>query len=134
VVVLVLVQRLLETNEVCRDQFGTLMNELKKGMLRVGSWLSPNDGSGLVANWFAIAANALAVAFHDTLLQVRRQFLQILGIRYQGFSLGPIKVVVPNTQERHNNWHVLLKRRVFEMRIHLLRTLQELLKIVGANP
>ncbi len=42
------VQGLAETNEVTRDQLGPLVDELIKGMLAIGSGLSPDDGPGLV--------------------------------------------------------------------------------------
>ena len=76
----VAIERLLEANEVCRDQFGTLVYELKESVLGVGPRLALNDGACLVRNGLAVAAHALAIAFHDALLQVGHQFLKVLVV------------------------------------------------------
>jgi len=75
VVVRISVQGLFKSNEIRGNQFGALVDQLEKGMLRVGARFAPNDGARLIIDWLTIATHAFSVAFHDALLQVRSQFL-----------------------------------------------------------
>ena len=90
------VQGFFKSNEIRGNQFGTLVNQLEKGVLRVGARFSPDNGARLVIDWLTIAAHAFSVALHDALLQVRSQFLQVLRVGNQCLAFGPVKVVVPN--------------------------------------
>jgi hypothetical protein len=83
-------------NHVPWDELGTLVNELVKGMLTVGTALSPDDGlkrqstsrymgmithSSLVVDSGSILGNALSVGLHVSLLEVIGKLLHVLVVR-----------------------------------------------------
>ena len=41
-----------------------------------------------------------------------------------------VKVVIPNSNQRHQDWQVLLQRRLPEMLVHRMRSLEQLLKVI----
>ena len=47
--------------------------------------------------------------------------------------LSSVEVVVPNAEERQDDWQVLLERRLFEMVVHHMCTGQELLEVVESD-
>ena len=67
------VQSMAEPDEVTRDQFGPLVDELVEGMLTVGSRLPPDNGSGLIVHPPAFQVDVLPVALHVELLEVGGQ-------------------------------------------------------------
>src|SRR5207253_9567766 len=64
------VQRLAERNEVARDQPGSLMDQLIKGVLTVGAGLAPIDRAGFAGDGLAIERHMLSVALHGQLLEI----------------------------------------------------------------
>ena len=110
--------------EVTRDKLGALMDELVEGVLTVGSGLAPDDRSGGVIHPFIVLGDALAVAFHVHLLEVSREVGQILVVGQDSVALSAEEVVVPDTQQAHDNRDVLLEGDVPEMLVDLVGTTQ----------
>ncbi len=76
-----IVLRLAGSNEIARDQLGTLVNQLVKGVLSVGSWFSPNDGTRLHFNALSSFGDVFSVGLHVTLLEVSSESMHVLVIR-----------------------------------------------------
>lgn len=66
-------------NKIARDQTGALMDQLIEGVLTVGSWFAPNDGTSVVVHSTPVASNVFAVAFHVALLKIRSESVHILN-------------------------------------------------------
>src|ERR1700678_2773203 len=96
-----LAKRLAESDQVARNKFRALMNELVKRVLPVGSRLTPDDRPGLVGHGLAVEIYVLAVALHLQLLQVSRKALEIVRVRHDAKSLRPEKIVVPDGEQAH---------------------------------
>src|SRR5262245_37515809 len=97
------VERLTKSDEITWDESSSLVDQLVKGMLPVGSRLAPIDGTGIVVDFFTIESHMLAVAFHGQLLQISRKALEILLIGQHRHGLCAEEVVVPNGQEPHQH-------------------------------
>src|SRR5687768_5628345 len=102
-------------DEICRDQFGPLMDQLIERVLSIGSRLAPNNWSGGIINERSVARHTLAIALHVSLLEVGRQTVQVLIVRQDGMSLSPEKIVVPNPQQTEDHRQIFLQRRRAEM-------------------
>lgn len=72
---------LARSNEIARDQLCTLMNQLIKRMLPIGSWFSPNDWASLDLDTLATFRDVFSVGFHVTLLEVGSESMHVLIIR-----------------------------------------------------
>ena len=81
------------------------MNQLKKGVLGIGAWLSPNQISSLIVNRIAFAVNTFPIALHNALLQVGRQTVEVLGVGDNRFTFCSVKVIVPQGEQcqHHRN-------------------------------
>mmetsp|Transcript_12077 Transcript_12077/g.18549 ORF Transcript_12077/g.18549 Transcript_12077/m.18549 type:complete len:207 (-) Transcript_12077:1025-1645(-) len=66
--------------EVTGDELCSLVDQLVKGMLPIGSRLTPNDGSCLDIHLLPIPTNVLSIRFHITLLKVCRKTMHVLVI------------------------------------------------------
>src|SRR5215831_9099083 len=86
----------------------SLVNQLVEGMLAIGAGLSPDDRAGAIGNRLAFTVNALAIAFHITLLKIGGKAMHVLIIRQNGFSLGTKKIGVPQTYQCHDNGNILV--------------------------
>src|SRR5438874_4178839 len=102
-------QRLAERDEIARNQSRALMDQLIKGVLSVGSRFTPEDGTRVVGDGFSIECHILAVALHGQLLEVGGEALEILFVREHRDGLRFEEVGVPNNQQRHEHWEILLK-------------------------
>src|SRR5271165_6653815 len=118
------IERLRKSDEVARDEPGSLMNQLVERVLTVGSRFAPVDGTGLVAHSLPVERDMLAIAFHRQLLKIGWKPFQILLIRQDSDGLRTKKVVVPESQETHEYWQVLFKGSGAEVLVHLMKTTQ----------
>ena len=59
------------------------MDELVEGVLSVGAWFSPDDGSSGVVHALTTARDVLAVALHVTLLEVGCKAVHVLQVKSQ---------------------------------------------------
>src|SRR5207244_2347259 len=92
-----------ETDEVARNNFRALMDELIERMLAVGAGLAPINRPGLIVDWRALERDVLAIRFHRELLQIGGKALQVLLVRQHRDGLRAEKVVVPDSEQAHQN-------------------------------
>mmetsp|Transcript_49054 Transcript_49054/g.59384 ORF Transcript_49054/g.59384 Transcript_49054/m.59384 type:complete len:208 (+) Transcript_49054:480-1103(+) len=121
------------SQKVTRDHFGTLMNELIKGVLPVGSRFTPDDRSRLASNFGAVLGNIFSIRLHISLLEVSRETVHVLIIRKYRNCLGIVKVVVPSANKSESHWQVFLRRSIKEMLIHGVRASVHLHPIFKAD-
>src|SRR5215475_2491254 len=127
------IERLTESDEITWDQPRSLVDQLVKRMLTVGSRLPPIDGTGIVIDPLTIDSHMFAVAFHGQLLQISRKALEILLIGQHRHGLRTEEVVVPDGQEAHEHWQIALKGSGAEMLIHLMKTIQHGAEVIRAD-
>mmetsp|Transcript_16392 Transcript_16392/g.37595 ORF Transcript_16392/g.37595 Transcript_16392/m.37595 type:complete len:276 (+) Transcript_16392:412-1239(+) len=104
--------------EIARDEFGSLVDQLVEGVLSVGSGFSPNNRSGLAVNLFSVLGDVLSVGFHVTLLEVGRESVHVLVVRQNGTGFAVVKVVVPDSEHTKCEGNVLLWWAVHEVVVH----------------
>src|SRR5690606_33778176 len=109
------------------------MNQLVERMLPICPRLTPDYRPCLIVYALPIAVDILSIAFHIALLEVCRKAMQVLIIRQYCMTFCLEKVVVPDTQQAHDNRNVFFKRTAFEMFISLMRPLKQSLKIIISN-
>ncbi|KAL2273297.1 hypothetical protein FJTKL_04809 [Diaporthe vaccinii] len=146
------VVRLGSQDEVGGNQLGALVDELEERVLGVGAGLAEEDGTGRVLGRSAVRGGGLAVGLHGELLEVGGEAVEILvetvtkavskesgqglgglNLRSDQVCLGVVKVAVPDTQETTDGRDVVLESCRAEVLVHLVRTSQELLKVVVAD-
>src|SRR5215813_1065644 len=127
------IERFGESDEVARNELGSLMNQLVERVLPVRSRLAPINRTGLIGDLGTVDPYVLAVTLHRQLLQVSRESLQVLFVRQDSDSLGPKEVVVPNGQKSHQHRQIAFKRRRSEMLIHLVKAGEHVAEIIRAN-
>ena len=66
--------------KIYRAQPGTLVQQLVEGMLSHGPGTAPQHGSSLVAWRLSSGTDAFAITFHGELLQVVREFSQVIAV------------------------------------------------------
>src|SRR3984885_10158952 len=93
------IERLVESDEVAWDQTRSLMDQLVKRVLPIGSRLTPIDRSGIRDHACSIERHMLAVALHRQLLQIGWEPLEVLFIRQNSYRLCVEEVGVPNRQQ-----------------------------------
>jgi hypothetical protein len=74
-----------------------------------------------------------AITLHCELLEISREPLQVLLIRKDGYGRCTKEVVVPNSQEPHENRQVALKGRCAEVVVHLVEAVQHRAKVIRAD-
>src|SRR5262249_17905631 len=127
------IERLTESDEITRNKPRSLVDQLVKRMLTVGSRLAPIDGTCIVVDFFTTESYMLAVAFHGQLLQISRKALEILLIGKNRHGLCAEEVVVPKRQESHQHRQVALKRSGAEMFVHLMEAIQNGAEVIRAD-
>src|SRR4029453_5468994 len=110
------------------------MDQLVKRMLAVGSWLAPVNRTGIAGGFASIKCDMFAITLHCELLEISREPLQVLLIRKDGYGRCAKEVVVPNSQEPHENRQVALKGRCAEVVVHLVEAVQHGAKVIRADP
>src|SRR6266487_394936 len=123
----------IEANEVTRNEFGALMDELVECVLSICAGLSPDDGSGLVVHLPALEIYMLSVALHIKLLKVGAETPKIMVIGQDRYSLSPKEIVVPDTNQSEEHRQVAFKRSSAEVLIHLMEAGQHFAKVFRAN-
>src|SRR2546422_11777030 len=119
--------------KIARDEFGSLVDELVKGVLPVCSRFAPDDGTRREIHAPAVALNALAVALHVALLEVGGKPMQILIVRKNRVCLRAEEVVIPDAQQGEDDRQILLRFGGAEMLVDLLCTGEEFFKVLLAN-
>jgi len=121
------------SDEITGDKFCSLMNQLIEGMLTVGAWFSPDDGTCLVGDRFATAINALAIAFHVSLLEVCWEAMEILVVGENGMGFCTKEVVVPDTEQGKDDGYIFSEGGFTEMLIHSVSPLKEFAEVFKTN-
>ena len=127
------VERLSERNKITRNEPSTLMDQLIKGMLAIGSRLAPIDRAGLSLNGRPIERYVFAVALHCQLLEIGRETLQVLIVGQHRHRLGAEEVVIPDAQKAHQRRQVAAKRRGPEMLVDRVETRQHVAEMLCAD-
>ena len=120
-------------NKIAGDQLGALVDELVESVLPVGARLAPDDGAGLVAHLFPVAAHVFAVALHVALLEIGGEAVQVLVVRQDRLRLGAEEVVVPDADQGQQDGNVAVERRIPEVDVHHIEALQQLPEVVEAD-
>src|ERR1039458_3544305 len=95
------IERPAETDEVARDQFRPLVDELVERMLAVGAGLAPVNRSRLIIDGRAFERDVLAVGFHRQLLEIGGKALEVLLVRQYRDGLRTEEIVVPDSEQAH---------------------------------
>src|SRR5262249_27837092 len=74
------IERVVERDEVTGNESRALMDQLIKGMLTVGSRLTPINRAGVVCDRGSIERHVLPIALHNQLLQIGGKSLQVLFV------------------------------------------------------
>src|SRR5271157_2124575 len=119
------IERLDERDEVARDKPGSLVYQLIKRVLSVGSRLAPIDGPGRVVNLGPLKRHVFAVALHRQLLQVGGKSLEVLLVRQDRNGFRAEEVIVPHCEETHQHRKVALEGRGAEMLIHFVKAAEQ---------
>src|SRR5690349_14677882 len=93
------IERLVEADEIARDQLRALMDQLVISVLAVRARRAPNNRSRLIAHTVAIQIDALAVALHVELFKVGGQTTEIMIVRQNRDRLSAEKIVVPDANQ-----------------------------------
>src|SRR5262245_11816381 len=126
-------ERFGESDEVAGDQSRALVNQLIERVLTVCPGLSPVDGSRLAVHLGSSQRDMLAIAFHRQLLQISGEPLEVLLVRQDCNSLCAEKVVVPDRDQTHQHWQIVIEGSRTKMFIHLAEAAQHLAKPVRAD-
>src|SRR5215831_6122135 len=100
------------------------MDQLIKRMLAIGYRLAPVDEAGITRDFASIKCDVFAVALHGQLLEVGWESLQVLLVGKDCYSGCTEEVVIPNSQQPHENGQVALERSRTEMLVHLMKAFQ----------
>src|SRR5271155_5345476 len=109
------IQRAAKSDEVARNQFRPLVDELVERMLPVGARLATVNRSGLVVYQRAFERDVLAVRFHRELLQVGGKALDVLLVWQLRNGLRAEKIFVPDPEQAHQHRQIALERRRAKM-------------------
>src|SRR5208282_5346728 len=101
------IERLRKSDEVARNQSRSLVNQLVKRVLAVGSGFSPINWTRVVLDFFSSKRDMLAVALHRQLLEVSREAFQVLFVGQDRDRLRPEEIVVPDREKTHQHGQVL---------------------------
>src|SRR5260370_37283650 len=69
------IERVVKRDEIARDEFRGLVNQLVERVLPVGPRLAPENRPGLIIDRRSVERDVLAVGLHRELLQIRRKAL-----------------------------------------------------------
>lgn len=132
-VVLDRVVRLSGHDEIGGDELGALVEELVKGVLRVGRGLAEEDWASGVLDVVAGAGDGLAVGLHGELLEVGGEAVEVLVEGRDKVSLRAEEVAVPDGEKTTNDGNVLFERSFSEVLVHRVSTGKELVEVVKAD-
>src|SRR4029077_417794 len=118
------IECLIKRYEVARNESRSLMDQLVKRMLAVGSRFTPVNRTGIAGDFASIKCDVFAVALHRQLLEISRESFQVLLVRKDRYGRCAEEVVVPNSQQPHQNRQVAFKGRCAEVLVHLVEAVQ----------
>ena len=115
-------------HEFARNDIRSLVQHLKKSVLRVRAGRAPHNRRGRAFDRRAALPDALAVAFHIELLQIRRQQPQPPIVRQHGASRISAKIAMPHAEQAEQRRQIAANRRGAKMRVQRPRPGQKLLE------
>src|SRR6266481_3027667 len=120
-------------DEVAGNQLRALVDELVKRMLPVGSGFAPEDGSRLIIDRSPVKRHMLAVRLHRELLQISRKPLEVLIVGKDADGLRTKKIVVPDSEQTHQNGQVPVERRGAKMFVYRVEAGKHRAEVVRTN-
>src|SRR6266851_1198913 len=127
------IERLVEPDEIARNQPRPLMDQLIERVLPIRPRLTPVDRPRLSGDTHSLPRDMLAVALHRQLLQVRRKALQILFIRQHSHRLRIEEVGIPDRQQPHQHRQITREGSGAEVFIHLVKPIQHRAKVIWSD-
>ena len=112
-------------DEVGAEGAGALVQHLMEGVLPRGAFAAPNHGYGMDAGVGAVMAGAFAVALGLQLLQIGREAPKAMVVGQHGVIGDAKKVGVPDVDQRRQQRCVGFGRRLTEVPVHGVGTVQE---------
>ena len=114
-----------EGHEVDWMNLRSLVKQLEKRVLAVGTRLSPHDRTCLPRHGLPIAPHKFAIAFHVGLLQISRQPAKVFGVgqHREGAETEGILIPVPEKGKEHG--HILSQGSVPYVQVDRTGTRQE---------
>ena len=95
-----------------------------------------NEGTthrSLVVDPLPILSDRFTVRFHIPLLEVIRKLVEILVVGKEDVSLCAVEAVVPDTYDTKKDREVAVEWCLFEMLVHPMCTVQQLLRVLITN-
>src|SRR5690349_12609270 len=93
-------------------------------MLTIGTRLTPVYRPGVVVRRRAVERDALAIALHRQLLEIRGKALQVLVVGQDRDGLSAEEIGIPDTQESQQYRQVGLEGRRAEVLVDLVEAVQ----------
>mmetsp|Transcript_4222 Transcript_4222/g.8573 ORF Transcript_4222/g.8573 Transcript_4222/m.8573 type:complete len:425 (-) Transcript_4222:52-1326(-) len=124
---------LARSQEIAWNDFGSLVDQLVKRVLSVGSRFTPNNGTSLVIHLETVLVDIFSVRLHVTLLKVGRKAVHVLIVWQNGHRFGVKEVVVPNSNQRQCQGQVFLAIVLEEVLIHGMGTSMHFHPVIKAN-
>lgn len=119
--------------EIARDEFRPLVDELVERVLAVRAGFAPDDRAGAVIHAVALTVDALAVAFHVALLEVSGEAMHVLVVRQDGLAGRAMEIVVPDAEQRERDRQIAFEISRAEMFVHFVRSGEERLEVLVAD-
>src|SRR5262245_62044945 len=111
-------------NEVAWNNLCSLVNQLVKRMLSVGSRFTPDHWSCRIIHFIAVAVNILTIAFHISLLKICCKAMHVLIVGEDGFCSCFKEIAIPYTDKCHQHRYIFLKLSFPEMFIGFMSSFQ----------
>eukprot|EP00981_Chlorochromonas_danica_P015880 scaffold14720_cov172-Ochromonas_danica.AAC.5 len=115
-----------EPNEL-RRHHTPLMDQLIERVLAISAWFSEDDLAAVEGQDRAIRADALAIALHIQLLDMRSEPPQRLSVGENGLSRVAQEGRVPQGEQTQQNGQVLTERSLEEVLVEVVCSSEELL-------
>ena len=87
-------------------------------------------GACVVVQFIALLVYGFAVTFHIQLLQMRRHGAQVMVVGQNRVRVHAKEIDVPQPEQRHDDRHILRKRRGAKMLIHLMRAIEQITEMI----
>ena len=117
------------SQEIRGDQFGSLVNELVKGMLAIGSGFSPDNRARFGRLPCRHCGQRICHCSPCCPAESRRGSGAYTGHKANDFGLGTKKIIVPDADQCQDHRNIFFKRRFPEMAVHLKGALQQFIKV-----
>src|SRR5262249_42202088 len=107
--------------------------QLMKQVLAVGSWFSPINRTCWLSDLSSNQGNTFSIASHGQLLHIGRKSAEILLVRQYCDRLYTKEIDIPDGQQAYDHRNVALQGSSQEVRIHLMKAIQEVTKMLWSD-